>query len=370
VRLKNNTMQKHKVSVVECNSYDNKELNKSLLESLKNIDFNFKKNQKILIKPNILSAENPDNAVTTHPAIIEELCKILKKYGSDIYIGDSSGIRTKNALKVSGIDKLSKYAKILNFDILEKKEYDLYKKAKNIPLPKILSEFDLIINMPKLKTHGLTGVTLSVKNLYGCIIGLTKSYLHVKFPNPKEFSRLLLEIEKTVKPDLNIIDGIWGLEGNGPGSAGTPIKSNVIIAGTNPYAVDIIASELMGFKSNDIYTNRFSNINKEDIVILGNNIKLNFKKPEFSILRLFLPIQKLFPKSRICFDKDKCIKCLLCEEKCPVKAININPTQTCNHKKCIRCLCCIEVCPNAAITLKEHWTKAGAKSLLKRLRLK
>lgn len=362
-------IKKHLVSVVKCNSYDNNETRIALETSLKNIDFKFKKNIKVLIKPNILGPHNKEQAITTHPIILEEICKILKKYNAKIYIGDSSGLNTEKSLEVSGIKRLSKYGKVLNFDELEKKYYEIGKE-KNIPLPDILFNVDLIINVPKLKTHGLTGVTLCVKNLYGCIQGKTKSFLHIKYPSSYKFSRFLFELENKIKPELNIIDGIIGIEGEGPGTAGTPIKSNTIIAGTNPYATDIIASKIMGFDPFEIYTNKFSRINIKEIEVLGNgkDYSLKFKKPHYPFIRLFLPLQKLFPKPKITFNKDKCTKCLLCEEKCPVKAIKINPVQTCNHKKCIHCLCCIEVCPNNAINLEEHWTKKFLKKIIRRFR--
>ncbi|MBR9705394.1 DUF362 domain-containing protein [Candidatus Pacearchaeota archaeon] len=357
----------HKVSIVTCNTYNNEEVKQALLDSLKNIDFNFKNNLKILIKPNILGPHTPEQGITTHPIIIEELCKILKNYNADIYIGDSSGLNTKKSLIKSKISNLSKYATIINFDEKEKNYIKIGKE--NISIPKIVFNVDLIINMPKLKTHGLTRVTLSVKNLYGCIQGKTKAFLHVKYPNPKNFSKLLINLENKIKPQLNIIDGIIGLEGNGPGTAGTPIKSNIIITSKNPYANDIITSNIMGFNPYDIHTNKFSNIKIQDIETIGNskNLKLNFKKPNIPLIRFFHPLLAIFPKPKITFEKDKCIRCLKCQEKCPTNAIIINPNQICYHKKCIRCLCCIEVCPNAAIYLKDHWTKNLIKKVYRKL---
>jgi uncharacterized protein (DUF362 family)/NAD-dependent dihydropyrimidine dehydrogenase PreA subunit len=356
---------KMKVSVVKCNSYNNKEVREALEKSLKNLNFKFKKNMKVLIKPNILSPYPPEKAITTHPAVIEELCKILKKYNADIYIGESSSYETNKGFEVSGIGKLKEYARIINFEAQDKRLFK-FNYIKEVPLPKILFEMDLIINIAKLKTHAFTGATLSVKNLYGCIPGMTKSSYHKLLPSLESFSKFLIELHDKIQPGLNIIDGVWGLEGLGPGISGKPLKSNLIIAGTNAPATDIIASKIMGFEPNSIYTNRFSGIQKSKIEIVGDAPTLNFKKPPLSFFMrspILYNIEKLFPKSKIIFDQQKCAKCHLCEKKCPVGAIKLNPFPRCYYKKCIRCACCIEVCPQKAITLKEHWTKTFARKI-------
>jgi len=357
-----------KVSVVKCSSYKNTEVRKDLEESLKNINFSFKKGMKILIKPNILSPVEPEAAITTHPVIIEELCKILKKHNAKIFIGESSSYSTNLGFEVSGIGKLKKYGKIINFEAEDKEFFNTLNKK--IPLPKILFDVDLIINVPKLKTHSLTLVTLCVKNLYGCIPGKLKENYHKIFPSAKKFSRLLFELHEKIKPQLNIIDGVEGLEGNGPAAAGEKIKSNLIIASKNAIAADIIASEIIGFKPFSIFTNKFSNIKRKDIEVTGDakDLKLNFKKPLTAVpiaAPIFYFITGLFPKARIKFNHKNCTKCKLCEKKCPVKAIALFPWPECNYKKCIRCLCCIEVCQQGAVSLEEHWTKKFIKKIYK-----
>ncbi len=361
---------KYKVSVVRCSSYSSKEVRKAIEESLKNIDFKFKKNMKILIKPNILGSYKPEQAITTHPVIIEELCKILKKFNAEIYIGDSSQENTDIAFETSGIKKLSKYARIINFDNLPKRLFDI--GNQKIFLPEILFQADLIINLPKMKTHGLTNVTLSIKNLFGCIPGKQKQNIHMTFPHPKDFSRFLAKLHEKIKPQLNIIDGITGIQGEGPGNLGEKINPEIIISGTNAIATDIIASEFMGFDYRDIYTNNFSKIKKQEIDVLGNgkDIRMKFKKPILYLTRILRPLLLTFPKPKIRFYKNKCTKCLKCEKICPVNAIKIIPQQICNHKKCIKCLCCIEVCPEGAVYLEENWLKRFAKKIIKIIRKK
>ena len=170
----------HKVSVIKCNSYKKEIVKKALKESLNLINFKFHKGMKILIKPNLLLPCKPEKAITTHPVIIEELCKILSKHKAEIHIGDSASNNTNLALEVCGIRGLEKYAKIINFESEEQKIVQIDKVGK-VLLPKILFDVDLVINLAKMKTHSLTGVTLCIKNLYGCIPGRLKEEYHRKF---------------------------------------------------------------------------------------------------------------------------------------------------------------------------------------------
>jgi len=364
-----NFRTKMKVSIVKCNSYKSEELKEALEKSLKNLNFVFKKNMKVLIKPNILAPYPPETAITTNPSVIEELCKILKKYNADIYIGESSSYETKKGFEISGIGKLKKYAKIINFETQDKQLFE-FKSIKEVPLPKIIFEMDLIVNVSKLKTHAFTGVTLCVKNLYGCIPGMAKSSYHKIFPSLESFSKFLLELHGKIKPGLNIIDGVIGMEGMGPALSGKPIRSNIIIAGNNAIATDIIGSEIMGFEADSIYTNRLSGIKRNEIKVIGKVPLLNFKKPPMSLFfksPFLYQLEKLFPKSKTIFDYNKCMKCHLCEKKCPVQAIKLGPFPKCDYNRCIRCACCIEVCPQKAITLREHWTKTYTRKIFRKI---
>lgn len=359
-----------KVSVLKCKDYNPGRVRKVLLESLRNINFDLKKleGKKVLIKPNLLSANKPEDAITTHPVVVEELCKILKENKvKEIIIGESSAMNTDLAFKTSGLANLSKYAKIINFEGEEKVIHDFGERMHRIPLPKILFQADLVINMAKMKTHGLTFVTLCVKNLYGCIPGGLKGQLHNVLHSPKKFSHLLFNIEKTVKPELNIIDGVTGIEGNGPGTSGDIIKPGLIIAGNNARVVDFVTSEIMGFNPNRIYTIKYSHINKKSIIVIGErDIKVKFKKPSTAIIPFFNFMITLISSSNIEFDKSKCKKCHLCEQKCPRQAISLKTKDkfpVCDHKKCIKCLCCVEVCPNRAIYMKDSFFIKWAKKV-------
>ncbi|MCX6710502.1 MAG: DUF362 domain-containing protein, partial [Candidatus Woesearchaeota archaeon] len=279
-------MGKSRVSIVRCSSYSQKEVYAAVKEALSIIDFRFSKGVTVLLKPNILSPKKPEFAVTTHPAIVEAVCKLLKEKKCRIIIGESDGAgTTKKGFEVSGIGAIAKKhgAKTIVFETDAKVKV---KNRKNLVLKeffvaKTLKDADLVINLPKLKTHSLTKYTGAVKNVFGVIPGATKTLYHKKAPDVNRFSHLLLDIYQSVKPQLNIMDAIVGMEGLGPG-AGTPKKTGYIIASRDCVALDFVASKLAGFVPETIRTIDYAfkrGISKKDeIEIFGKEGKINDDK--------------------------------------------------------------------------------------------
>jgi len=234
-----------KVSVVKCDSYDEKLVLEKVKEALDLIGFEIKEGSKVLLKPNVLSAKRPDEAVTTHPSVINAVCKILKEKKCKILIGDSSGMGvggTREAFKKTGIEEISKK---YNAELIPFEESKIVytkingKILKGIHVSKSILDVDFIINMPKLKTHALVGYTGAVKNMFGIIPGGKKSYYHKICGNQITFADLLIDIYNCRIPDLNIMDGIMGMEGNGP-AAGKIKKTGIIIASKSGVALDFI----------------------------------------------------------------------------------------------------------------------------------
>jgi uncharacterized protein (DUF362 family)/NAD-dependent dihydropyrimidine dehydrogenase PreA subunit len=350
-----------KVAVVKCDSYSKGEVYEALRDSLGIIRFNFKNIKTVLIKPNILAAHRPEDNITTNPVILEQLCKILKEEGvSKIYIGESSSYDTDSAFELSGIGKIArKYGKLLNFEKLDKIKIEIKNEVKHVFLPKVVREVDLIINLPKLKTHVLTRMTCGVKNLYGFIIGSQKATYHRIFKDSKGLCNFFIDLCQEIKPGLTICDGVYGLEGMGPGATGTSKKTGLILASKNIFALDFAASTIIGYEVKEVFTNKIALERKlfhgeYEKIGSGKDVFVNYKKPfnpERGVL-LFNWINGMIPKNKIIFDNERCIKCQRCEKNCPVEAIKLNPYPICNHKKCIRCFCCIEVCPKSAVNLK------------------
>jgi len=365
-----------KVVLAKCNSYQSEEVEKAVNECLNLLGFDFSKyyGKKVLLKPNVLSPHKPNEAITTNPIIIETVCKILKKHKCKIFIGDSSFHDTAKSFEISGVKAVAeKYGKLINFEkeekiLLENENNHILKK---IYLPKILEDVDLVINLPKLKTHSLTKMTCAVKNLFGCIPGGAKSMYHKKAHSEYLFSELLVELYEFLKPKikLNIVDAIVGIEGEGPGTAGDKIKTNLILASHDALALDLIAAEVIGYKREDVVTNKIA-IKKLIAPVpielgSGKGTRLDYKKPKINILERKMGfLSKLLISEAIAFDYSRCIKCGLCARNCPTKAIHLKPFPIWGRRKCIKCFCCIEGCPKNAVYKKEHFTEKLAKKLV------
>lgn len=371
-----------KVSILKCEDYNVEKIIKVIKKSLENINFPIPQNKTILLKPNVLGQRKPETAVDTHPAIVDALCTILKN--NEIWIGDSAGITdyggTKEAFKISGIEEVAKKhnAKLISFEGSERKEImdPNGKVIKRFILAKEPFEADLIINLPKLKTHVLMKYTGAVKNMFGCIPGGGKSEKHAVAPNEDMFANLLLDIYQNVTPHLNIMDAIIGLEGDGPGSAGMPKKVGLILASQDAVALDIEASKIIGFNPLDIKTTKYAierELSKkiEGIESIGEkDFKIDFKKPTKKsklIKKMPLPIVKFIfnlTSRRPYVKKQKCKKCNICAKVCPVDAIKLDPYPKFNRKTCVLCYCCHENCPYNAIRLSH----SSIVNNLKRLR--
>ena len=344
-----------KVAIVKCKSYNQKEVDKAIRKLLKLLNFPVNQYKKILIKPNVLGIyDRNQKAITTHPSLIGAVCRELK---GEKVIGESSFTDTEKTLK-----KLMPFKNIIVFEEgrLIKIKDSKAKVLKNFYLPQILKQADLVVNVSKLKTHSLTKMTGAIKNLYGCIPGGMKQVFHKKAQGDKKFSSLLVDIYQNIEPELNIMDAIIAMEGEGP-SAGKPKDVGLILASKNAVALDIAAARIMGFEPKNILTikeavNRglYSGFEIEVAGELKKISNLKFEKPtseKKNLVRVLL--RRLARENPIITDKDKCVKCGLCAGKCPVKAITLKPYPEIDRKKCIRCFCCIEICPQHALRLKE-----------------
>ncbi len=354
-------MEKEKVAVVECESYKQKEVDRAVSEALKLINFEFFEGMKVLIKPNVVGCF-PRNqiAITTNPSVVEAVCKILKKKKCKIFIGDSPFTNPKCAFEKSGIDKLKKYGKIIIFEQEEMiKIHDKNARVlKEFEIPKILKDADLIINMPKLKTHTLMKYTGAIKNLYGVIPGGLKQRLHNEAKGEKKFSKLLVDIYQNILPKLTIMDAVIGMEREGP-TAGNPKKAGLIIASRNAVALDIAATKIIGFNPKKVCMikeaiKRKLARNSFEIAGMEKLPIINFRKPtSYQMTKTKKLIGKLFREKLIVVDRVRCERCGMCMKHCPGGAITLTPYPEFNRKKCIRCFCCIEICPQHALSLEK-----------------
>jgi ferredoxin len=227
---------------------------------------------------------------------------------------------------------------------------------------------DVIINLPKLKTHCQMLLTLGVKNMYGVIVGKQKvEWHHMAGVNRETFASLLLDVYAVTKPALTILDGIWGMEGRGP-SNGTPRKLNLLAAAEDAIAMDIAVCRMLGGRRNmfplyraasdrgmgetDFSRITFPGLSPEAFFVN------DFKFPELDSLHMFPASWDWFTRrflvSKPVHRPSACSGCGRCEEICPEHAIERRNTSVrFNYSKCIRCYCCQEICPEDAIDFKK-----------------
>ena len=246
-------MDKSTVALVPVSSYDQAEVDAAVrtgVELLGGIGAFVKQEEKILLKPNLLSGALPQKAITTHPAVFSAVCRLLREAGyAHLSYGDSPGnpvTTPEKAADVSGISGAAEkwHLEKADFDAGSVVRFPEGKTAHSFYLCKGVQEADALINLCKMKTHALERITGGVKNLYGCVCGAKKAVGHAQYPSSEVFADMLADLNLCVKPRLHIMDGIVAMEGNGPGS-GDPFPINAILVSTDPVALDAVFCKLI-----------------------------------------------------------------------------------------------------------------------------
>lgn len=372
----------NRVSITNVETYDQLAVTAAIRRhfELNEVAKDLKPGMSVLIKPNLLMKRKPEEATTTHPAVVAGIITCLRNMGiTDIVIADSpGGVYAKAPIsaiyQASGlVDVAQRCGARLNQDFTS-----FERPAKNgikchsFMLISPVKDADYIIDVAKLKTHTMTTLSGAVKNLFGTIPGLMKPELHFRFPDKDDFSNMLIDLCEVVKPNLCIVDAITSMEGDGP-SGGTPRNTGLLLASKSPYNMDVALCTLIDLPFTDVPTVNnaikrglcANNINS--LMILGDKLvpitdfampsskDVNFTghmpKPLAAICKPFY--DKLLVTKPV-IHKKRCIGCGRCAESCPAKTIKIvNGKAVINYSKCIRCYCCHEMCPPKAIDLKR-----------------
>lgn len=365
-------MMTSKVAVVACENYSEKEIRKQLeraLELLGGIEQFVKPLDRVLIKPNLCLPQPPERCLTTHPEIVKQLALICSKGDGKIIVGDNPvGDATEDRLDFiwntcgmeSSLKEINYARSLINKDMQEFK-VNIDDSEYSYLISREVLECEVLINVPKFKTHCLMTYTGAVKNLYGLLPGNSKKTLHYQLPEHDKFAKLLAHICSTVKPTLNVLDAVIGIEGDGPGMKGEIRPIGLIMISSDAVALDAVASKIMGLEPYDIPTTvagaqlGVGQANLNNIELLGDNIEefiaKDYKIPKTSIYHKDLT-KKLFrlSKSNIKINKEICIRCKLCINNCPAAAIDtIDNGLEIIPSKCIGCMSCHEICPSAAI---------------------
>lgn len=358
-----------KVSAVRCDSYEEELVYQAVKEAINKIGFEFPKEKKVLIKPNIMSQNKPEQHTITHFSVINAICRLLKEKNNDIIIGESIAFYqkglTKKAFEISGIEQVAqKYEATL----IEFEKVDLIKISKGeyaiegldeLFIPKILLDVDMVIDACKLKSHSAMRFSGAIKNMYGCLPGGYKQKIHQWVNSEFELSNIIIDIHKIIKPELSIMDAIVSLDG-GPTALGKPVNTGAVLVSENPAALDVVAASFIGYNPNDIpmliQAKQRGVINDfDDIQIVGELKPVQFKRLVKDGLDRPYDNRSIFIKHtyvNLKIDNSNCNNCGRCITACPTKAIQQkNECVELHTKLCINCYYCISVCPNEAIKI-------------------
>ncbi len=352
-----------------------------MFEALGGVEKYIKKGTRVVLKPNLVMKRRPEEAATTHPAIVRELSKILMDAGATVLIAESPGGlythgRLASVYRGCGIAKAAEESGAkLNYD-LDETEVDnpSGKYLKRVRVIKPVADADVIINLPKLKSHGQMVYTGAVKNMFGAIAGPLKAEYHFRMSDYDEFANALIDIFLSVKPTLNIMDAVTGMDGAGP-TAGDPKEIGLIIAGEDGFEVDLAALNIVRADPMDVpimrqaYARGLCQKDISRIDFSGSGADLDtvrvdgFRMPgsDFTkTLRFFdRGIMKHLVKvmePRPVFRHSMCIGCSECARSCPAKVIEMKDGKPAvDLKKCIRCFCCQELCPAKAVYIRRNF---------------
>lgn len=315
---------------------------------------------RVLIKPNLLMPARPETAITTHPKVVRAVARFALQKGAQVRIGDSPAVGTfKRAYRTSGCADALQDLPVEAREFTQSIPLDIGPPFHRIEIARDAIEADLIFNLAKLKTHTLTLLTLGVKNMFGCVVGLKKPQWHLKVgTNRRLFARLLVQICQALSPAVTLIDGITALQGQGPGRSGRPCPLGIIAAGDHAPALDREICRFLAVDPERLPTTRAA----EHLGLLQEPVQVTGACKNFAVFDLpaldppaFGPLPAYrFLRShmlhRPVVDAGRCRLCDECRRYCPAAAIQRDPYGTrIDYDRCIRCYCCLEICPHGAV---------------------
>lgn len=378
--------------IAPCSDYRNdlvsEHINRILSERFSGCELNGK---RVFIKVNGLTKANADQAMTTHPSLVEATAAWFISHGCTVGIGDNpAGEHEESWLhavyRAAGYEAVAKKtgAKLcFDRELVEKPCEG--ENCTSFRFCGMSCDCDIFINIAKLKTHEYTRYTGCVKNMYGTLPASERSMLHAKFKDVNDFSNMLVDLYECVSPDLSILDAVVGMEGSGP-SAGEPKKIGVIIASENGHDADFVGAKIIGMKVSEVKT--LENASRRGLITVENNEDVISKIAQYAVKGFKMPVNssnslsnhlpkplyrllrnsmKNYPK----FDLQNCISCGICAKNCPQGAITMKGKPSFDKEKCICCYCCQEMCPRKTIFIKDSFVSqclVKAKKLYRKLR--
>lgn len=362
-----------KVSIVRCKNYDPvlvQESVKKAVDLLGGISAFIGPESRVLVKPNLLMAKDPEFGIDTHPEVVRAVIRILKEINCQIFVGDGPSVWGNQVENVDEVYRRSGIKAICEEEEVSLVKFDKRRMREKFPLTTWLDDCDYLVNVPKFKTHGMTLLTGAIKNLFGLVSGTFKTELHKNYFEKSEFAKILVDIYEESKPALTIVDGIIAMEGDGPASIGKLRSLGLVFAGSDCVALDSILAQVMGIEPSDVLSTKeaaqraLGVADMKSIIVLGEKLeeakgepfllpttyfKRKLPKPVVNLAKRLI---KYYP----CVEQDNCIGCAACIDACPNKAIRMKDKRIAfNYSKCIACFCCQEACPASAIKVKKSF---------------
>jgi len=376
-----------RVSIISCADYDPARVRRAVREAVVLVGGMaavIKPGERVLLKANLLAPVSPDEAVTTHPAVVKAVAELVKEAGGTPFVADSPGYvfaggkkgesgRKCRAVIACGIwqvgDDLGMEA--TQFEAQENPYIEVDVPGgvmlKKIYAARLALEADAIITLPKLKTHASTWYTGAIKNMFGAVATRTRKQAH-RLATFENFNTSLVDVYAVFQPKIRlaVMDGIMGMEGEGP-RHGKLRAAEVVLASTDPVALDSVASQVIGFDPLQIFTTRaaaergFGVGNPAAIEVVGravSEVAVDFEKPSgrrLNIPPLLMKLADHLIKVRPFCNNDLCDRCGICAKSCPVDAISMSPYPDIDRDICIECYCCNEMCPTGAMKIRKNW---------------
>ncbi|MFZ4394211.1 MAG: DUF362 domain-containing protein [Kiritimatiellia bacterium] len=323
-----------------------------------------KPGQKVLVKPNLLCDALPEQAITTHPELVRQVVRGLKSAGAIVQVGDSPAgpMNLAQVWQKTGMAAVCAAEQVPLLAFEQGGTRQVSRDGFTFAVANAVMDAELIVSLPKVKTHALTTLTAAVKNFYGVLPGYQKAQLHKAYPKARNFSRLLCALHEAMPPNLSIADGVVGMEGEGPAN-GKPVKLGFLAAATDAVALDLALCQALQIdprrvpyladRANDDPSAAFERrgampqIRRINVPSGSGHLLQLLPDP---LLRLVAPLVWVHPACN-----DKCICCGKCAAACPTQALRVEKGKRplLNTRRCIACCCCHEVCPAHAIRMQR-----------------
>lgn len=367
-------MASSRVAVVHCPTYETASVDAAVARGIGLLGGGerfSRRGERIVLKPNLLVASEPEKAVTTHPTVFRAVGHVLQAEGAVVLWGDSPAFGSTDGVgRRAGIEEAAAALGIEMADFSRGRQVSFPegRLIKQFTLAAGVVDADGLVSLPKLKTHALTRMTGAIKNQFGCIPGMLKGEFHTRMPDIDRFAQMLVDLNRLISPRLYVMDAVVAMEGNGP-RGGDPREVGVLVFSDDAVAMDAVGCRIMnldpGLVETVVWGERFGLGSAADIEIMGDDLPAI---DDFVVNRGHVPTtgghlgsaagkRLLAPRPYVV--AERCTRCGTCADVCPVqpKAVTLPGDDSSgppvwDYGACIRCYCCQEICPERAIEVK------------------